>query len=222
MLLPGARVRFNISDRGRIGLPILSGLAMGVWNVLEHLTELVEAMVLSPNAVWALAAGSIGYGYKSFYGYLHMRQRYHLALTRSLYFQNLDSNAGVLTRLIDEGESQESMAALLGYFCLWRYAGPEGWTADELDTAMDLYLDRNADLTVQCESGAALRRLRSLGLVAGSGDRARALAPEQAIAAVHAARERHFAIDPIDGPAHPGELLRVDAGVAHGRLPGMH
>jgi hypothetical protein len=222
MLLPGARVRFNIRDRGRIGLPVLSGLLMGIWNVLEHLTEFVEAVILSPNAVWALAAGSIGYGYKSFYGYLHMRQRYHLALTRSLYFQNLDSNAGVLTRLIDEAESQECIAALLGYFCLWRYAGPEGWTSDELDTVMDLYLDRYADLTVQCESGAGLRRLRSLGLVQGNGDRVRALAPDQALVAVHCAREKHFAVDPADGHATFAQVSRVDGGVSPSRVSERH
>jgi hypothetical protein len=222
MLLPGARVRFNIRDRGRIGLPVLSGLAMGIWNVLEHLTEFVEAVILSPNAVWALAAGSIGYGYKSFYGYLHMRQRYHLALTRSLYFQNLDSNAGVLTRLIDEAEAQECMAALLGYWCLWRYAGPDGWTSDELDTAMDLYLDRYADLTVQCESGGAFRRLRSLGLMEENGNRGRALPLAQAIAALHSARERHFAVDPVDGQAAFTEFSRVDSGVSSSRVSGMH
>jgi hypothetical protein len=218
MLLPGARVRFRLQDRGRIGLPILGGLALGAWNLLENVTQFLETVLLSPNAVWGIAAGSIGYGYKSFYGYVHMRQRYHLTLTRSLYYQNLDSNAGVLTRLLDEAETQECLAALLGYWCLWRYAEPEGWTAADIDTVMDLYLDRYADLTVQCESGAARERLLELGLATEESGRMRAVPLEQAVAAAHAVREGHFHADPpkengrfaqpslLDPAGKPGEL----------------
>jgi hypothetical protein len=221
MLLPGARVRFNLRDRGRIGLPVLGGVGIAAWNVLENLTQFVETVLLSPNAVWGLAAGSVGYGYKSFYGYLNMRQRYHLTLTRSLYFQNLDSNAGVLTRLLDEGESQECLAALLGYWCLWRYAGPDGWSDGELDTVMDFYLDRYADLNVQCESGEALRRLQALGLARVVAGRARAVPLSEAIAAIHAARERHF-LDAPDGQGRFGDVSRLDAAVTPGELSGMH
>ncbi len=196
MLLPGARVRFNLRDRGRIGLPVLSGVAMGVWRFLENLTQFFETLFLSPNVVWGLAAGSIGYGYKSFYGYLHLRQRYHLTLTRSLYFQNLDNNAGVLTRLLDEAEAQECLATLLGYWCLWRYAGPEGWTAEELGTAVDLYLDRYAELTVECERSAALRRLLATGLATESAGRARAVPLNAALAAVREIHDRHFGLEP--------------------------
>jgi hypothetical protein len=222
MLLPGARVRFNLRDRGRIGLPILSGLALGFWNLLENLTQFVETMLLSPTAVWGLAAGSIGYGYKSFYGYLHTRQRYHLTLTRSLYFQNLDSNAGVLARLLDEGEAQECLSTLLGYWCLWRYAGPEGWTADDLATVMDLYLDRYADLSVQCETGAALRRLLVLGLAEEKAGRARALPLPQALIAANAAIERHFNLDVANGQPQFGAITRLDSGVSPGGLSGTH
>jgi hypothetical protein len=222
MLLPGARVRFNLSDRGRIGLPIVSGLALAFWNILENLTQFIETVILSPNAIWGLAAGSIGYGYKSFYGYLHLRQRYHLTLTRSLYFQNLDSNAGVLSRLLDEGEAQECLAALLGYWCLWRYAGDEGWSAEDLDTVMDFYLDRYADLTVQCECGAAMRRLLSLGLAVENASRLRAVPLPQAIAAVNEARERHFNASAALAQPHFGEISRLDPAVASGELSGMH
>jgi hypothetical protein len=168
--------------------------------------------------MWGLAAGSVGYGYKSFYGYLHMRQRYHLTLTRSLYFQTLDSNAGVLARLLDEAEAQECLAGLLGYWCLWRYADERGWTCDDLDTVMDLYLDRYADLSVQCESGAACRRLLALGLAQETAGRIRAVPPIQAVAALNAARERHFYSD----GSHFGAISRLDPGSEHGELSGMH
>jgi Protein of unknown function (DUF3754) len=220
MLLPGARVRFNLLDRGRVGLPILGGLAMAVWNFFRELSQFFETLLLAPSVVWGLAAGSIGYGYKSFYGYLHLRQRYHLTLTRSLYFQNLDSNAGVLTRLVDEAEAQECLTVLLGYWCLWRYAEPDGSTVDNLDTAMDLYLDRCADVSVRCESGAALRRLRSLGLVEEENGHARAVPLADAIAAVQAACERHFAADACDSHKSSAEVSRVDASASRGEMRG--
>ncbi len=173
MLLPGARVRLSRLDRGKIGLPLLSGLALAAWNVLQDLAALLEHWAASPNAMWALAAGGIGYGYKSFYSYQQTRQRYHLSLTQSLYFQNLDGNAGVLTRLIDEAEEQEARLTVLAYWCLWRYGGPEGMTASDLDASIELYLDRYADLSFFCRQKAALMQLQKLGLVEMAGEKLR-------------------------------------------------
>src|SRR6185437_5580140 len=181
MLLPGARVRLTRLDRGKIGLPLLSGLALAAWNLLQDMAALVERWASSPNTLWMLAAGGIGYGYKSFHGYQQTRQRYHLTLTQSLYFQNLDSNAGVLMRLLDEAEEQECRLAILAYWCLWRYAGAEGLSADDLDASVELYLDRYADLTLLCRNHAALAQLRKLRLIEEIEDRCRALPPARAI-----------------------------------------
>lgn len=181
MLLPGARVRMSKLDRGRIGLPLLSGLALAAWNILQDVASVLERTLSSPSTLWALAAGGIGYGYKSFHGYLQTRQRYHLALTRSLYFQNLDSNAGVLMRLLDEAEEQECRLAILAYWCLWRYAGAEGWTAADLDASVELYLDRYADVPLLCRSNAALTQLKKLRLLEAAGDRLHALPPPRAL-----------------------------------------
>ena len=49
-------------------------------------------------------------------------------------------------RLFDEAEEQECRLAILAYWCLWRYAGADGWTAADLDASVELYLDRYADL----------------------------------------------------------------------------
>lgn len=192
MLLPGARVRLSRLDRGKISLPILSGISMAIWNVLEHLAEWIETWAASPTATWALAAGGIGYGYKSYYGYRQTKQRYHLALTQSLYYQNLDSNAGVLMRLFDEAEEQECRLAVLAYWCLWRYGGAEGWTAANLDAAVELYLDRYADLPLFCRSNSALTQLQKLHLVEATGERFQALPPQRAAAILLAGWNQPF------------------------------
>jgi hypothetical protein len=186
MLLPGARVHLSRIDRGRIGLPLVSGLGIAAYNVLQDLTAWVQTALASPNMMWGLAAGGIGYGWRSFYGYQQTKQRYHLSLTQSLYFQNLDSNAGVLTRLMDEAEEQDGRLAVLAYFCLWRHGGESGWTAADLDAAVELYLDRFADVTFSCPGGAALEGLRKLRLVEEAAGRAQALPPARALAALRA------------------------------------
>ncbi|HTU19212.1 MAG TPA: DUF3754 domain-containing protein [Gemmataceae bacterium] len=192
MLLPGARVHLSRLDRGKIGLPLLSGLALAAWNVLQDLAVLLERWAASPNTLWALAVGGIGYGYKSIHGYQQTKQRYHLTLTQSLYFQNLDSNAGVLTRLLDEAEEQESRLAILAYWCLWRYAGPDGWTAADLDASVELYLDRYADLPLFCRSNAALTQLQKLRLVEATGERFHAVTPPRAIEILKAGWNQFF------------------------------
>jgi len=182
MLLPGARVRMTRLDRGKIGLPILTGLGLVLWNLLQDLTETLQRILVSPNALWGIAAGGLTYGYKSYYGYVQTRQAYHLTLTQSLYFQNLDSNAGVLTRLLDEAEEQVCRVTILAYYCLWRFAGEDGWTAGDLDLAMDLYLDRYADLDFDCTDLDALGTLLKLGLVQAVDEQHyRVLAPAQTL-----------------------------------------
>jgi hypothetical protein len=190
MLLPGARVTLTVLDRSKILGGLLGGVASMVYNLFSELTRLVQELLLSERAFWALAAGSFGYAYKTWYGYRQTKQAYHLALTQSLYFQNLDSNAGVLTRLFDEAEEQASRTTLLGWFCLWRYGGEQGWTTDELDASMDLYLDRYAEVSLVCPPGEALARLRTLGLVEQTGERFRAVPLERARSALQAAWDR--------------------------------
>jgi hypothetical protein len=203
MLLPGARVRLTHFDRGRIGLPLVTGTLLAIGNVLRDLAGTLEEALASPSTMWGLAVGGLGYGYRSFYGYQQTKQRYHLALTQSLYFQNLDSNAGVLTRLLDEAEEQDSLLGLLAYYCLKRYAEPPGWTAADLDASVELYLDRNADVPFVCQRGAALAQLRKLGLVEESGEQVRALELERAIDAV-----RSGILARLPGPASAGSAGR--------------
>ena len=117
-------------------------------------------------AVMGLVGGTIGYGVRSFYGYLRTKEKYQLNLTESLYYQNLDNNAGVMFRLIDEAEQQEHREALLGYFFLWRQAGQSGLTAGELDGAIEAYLSEQVGRPIDFEVADALAKLERLRLVA--------------------------------------------------------
>jgi hypothetical protein len=203
MLLPGARVHLKLLDRGKSGFSLVSGLAMIAYNLFHELVDFVQTLLLSDHAMWTLAGGCFGYGYKTCYGYQQTKQAYHLTLTQSLYFQNLDSNAGVLTRLLDEAEEQDSRLSILAYYCLWRYAGPDGWSAADLEVSLELYLDRYADVPLLCQKGEALAQLRRLGLVECQGERFRAVPPAQAAAALEGAWDRYRAAR-LSPPARVG------------------
>jgi hypothetical protein len=190
MLLPTARVRLSHLDRGRIGFPLVSGIAMALYNLTAEVLEKLAQVFMewnNPLLLWGIAAGGITYGYRSYYGYQQMKQRYHLTLTQSLYYQNLDSNAGVLFRLLDEAEEQECRAALLAYFILWRRAGIEGWTARDLDQFVESYLEKSANVPVDFETTDALTRLEKLRLIEKQGERYRARPPVEALKTLTAA-----------------------------------
>lgn len=205
MLLPGARVCLSKFDRGRIGVPLLTGVGMMAWRVLAllglkawevSLPALDAILTLgasgNPWLIWIVASGAAGYGYQSYYGYQETKRRYHLTLTESLYYQNLDSNAGVLTRLLDEAEEQEARQAILAYYFLWRYAGQEGWTGAGLDDYVETYLEGSTGLKVDFEVGDALARLERMRIVQKSGDCYRAVPIEKALEMIDWTWDNYF------------------------------
>jgi hypothetical protein len=184
MLLPGARVRLTRLDKSKIGVPLVSGLGYMVWKILASLglvlwnlaDDALRVLLTAggnPWVMWALASGAAGYGYRSYYGYRQTKQRYHLTLTESLYYQNLDSNFGVLARILDEAEEQEAREAILAYFFLWCYAGADGWTSEQLDAFAESYLEQNTGVKVDFEIDDALQKLQRMQIVHKHGDRYR-------------------------------------------------
>lgn len=173
MLLPGTRVKMPKFDRLKLGGSIGSSITY-----IGYKLTLVPIAALLSGSIWALYAPIalvLGYGYKTWYGFKVTKQTYSLQLTQSLYYQNLDNNAGVMFRMLDEAEEQEIREALLGYFYLWRYAGERGWTADEIDDYVELDIEKRLKLAVDFEIRDAMQKLERAGLVEFDGERYRAL-----------------------------------------------
>jgi hypothetical protein len=172
MLLPGARVRLNRLDKGLIAYPLIAGIGLLIYNIVDSIFSKGVAVGVSLGGIasWSVAAALGGYGYKSYHSYQVKKQVYSLRLTKSLYFKSLDNNTGVLMRLLDEAEEQECRETFLAYFCLWKYAPAEGWTAEQLDDYVELYLEGNANLKVDFEIGDALAKLERLKIVRKTGE----------------------------------------------------
>lgn len=166
MLLPGSRVRMSLVDRSKILLPTVSGVAMTGWKLFQGAVVVAVTGFYGLLTYLGLIAATMGYGVKSFFGYLRTQQKYQLSLTRSLYYQNLDNNAGVLFRLLDEAEEQECREAILAYFFLWHTA-KEGWSSARLDAEIEAFLAAMTRASVDFEVTDALAKLKRLGLVEG-------------------------------------------------------
>jgi hypothetical protein len=182
MLLPGGRIKMPAMDRLKLGGSVTSTVGYVAWKLSELPLASLAGGILS-GAVFSLyapAALVLGYGYKTWYSFQVSRQTYTLQLTQSLYYQNLDSNAGVLYRLLDEAEEQETREILLAYFYLWRYAIDRGWTGQELDDYIELDLEKRLDMEIDFEIGDAVRKLEQIGVVCGSEAGYQAVPLEQA------------------------------------------
>jgi len=176
MLLPGGRIKMPRLDRLKLGGSITSTVGYVVWKLWDSLSSISGAIL--GGSIMALYGPLVliaGYGYKTWYSFQVSRQTYTLQLTQSLYYQNLDSNGGVMFRLLDETEEQEVREVLLAYFYLWRYAGENGWTSGELDDYVELDLERRLSLDVDFEIGDAMRKLVAAGIVTETEGRYRAV-----------------------------------------------
>lgn len=174
MIMPGARIQMPRSQKSKLGVSLIGTLGAGIAKVWTELFAAGKAIlatgVSAATAAWGPFLVLGGYGYKQYAGYQIVKQTYSKMLTESLYYQNLDNNAGVLTQLLDEAEEQECREAILAYFCLLEHAPPQGWTGPMLDDYVEMYLEGNANLKVDFEIGDALDKVERLGVVEKQGE----------------------------------------------------
>jgi len=177
MLLPGSQVKMSLFDRARVALPVMSGIGIMIYKLFLGIALAFGSTL----AFLGLVGGTVGYGVRSLYGYLNTRQKYQLNLTQSLYYQNIDNNAGVIHRLLDEAAEQENREVMLAYFFLWHDAPAEGLTAAALDARIEAWLEREAEQSVDFEIADALGKLVQFRLVQQSKGLWQAVPIEEAI-----------------------------------------
>jgi len=195
ILLPGANVQIGLADQARIVVPTISGLGLTLFKLAQGAAVIAFASVYGLIAYLGLVAGAIGYGVRSFHGYLRTREKHQLNLTRHLYFQNLDNNAGVIYHLLAEAEEQELREALLAWWLLWR-GGLAAASTEEIDRAAEKWLRERCSIEADFEVSDALDKLKRFGLASEtgvSGARWRAVTIEEALEALDRAWDEQFA-----------------------------
>jgi len=164
ILLPGVRVRMTLLDQARIAFPTITGVGMTISKIVAKGLVAFGTMT-GTLALLGMIGGLIGYGVKSFIGFLRTKEKHQLTLTKNLYYQNLDNNAGVLFRLLDDAEEQEFREAVLAYFLLWQSAPAEGWTVNELDRRAETLISNAIGVDADFEVGDAVTKLFNLDMV---------------------------------------------------------
>lgn len=188
MLLPGGKIHMSMLDRGKILLPTISGIGLATFK----LGLLLVAGIYGLFKIGLLLFGAIGSGWKSVNGYWKTRNRYELNLTRNLYYQNLDNNAGVLLRVAGEAEAQELRETLLAYFVMLKSG--ESQTEEELDEKVERLLSE-LGLEVDFEVDDALSKIARLKLGQADADQCWSVVPLEEAAQVMMSRNLRMALD---------------------------
>lgn len=183
MLFPNTSVRMRTIDKLLIGIPalvsggivlttklgaslVLLGSVFGFWLGLSS-----QPVELNKAAIMALLAGVAafaGYLWKQFSNFKNRKLRFMQTLTQNLYFKNLDNNAGVFHRLVDDAEEEESKEAILAYYFLLTSDKP--LSRPELDQKIEQWLARQWDCEINFEIDDALNKLLTLEIVTESPD----------------------------------------------------
>src|SRR4029453_9082467 len=146
MLFPNAQVRMRRIDKLLIGVPaVVSGVIVIVTKLIASLVPVLlllafwfgarrEPVQLDQGQLFALGAGLVAFGgflVRQFTKFKNRKIQFMKSLSESLYFRNLDNDAGVFHHLLDVAEEEEVKEAVLAYHFL-RTAG-QPLTAPELD-----------------------------------------------------------------------------------------
>jgi hypothetical protein len=156
MLLPGTRVRISGVDHAKIILPSLGGLLMSLRRIAQY-ALLFAAIAFSWTMI--LIALVVGYLIKSVFSYFQTKNRYQLNLTRNLYFQKLDTNAGVAYRMIQQAHRQSKVEMILAYYAILTSEEPistrrlrrrcERMVREAIDVEVDFQVERTLERLVE-------------------------------------------------------------------------
>ena len=114
-LLPGARVRISGLDHVKIIVPSLGGFLMSLRKIAQYA---ILFAVIALHWSLILIGLLVGYLVKSTLGYFDAKKKRELKLTRNLYFQKLDTNAGVGHRLIQQAHRQHTCELIVASYAL--------------------------------------------------------------------------------------------------------
>lgn len=180
-LFPDVKIRMTLVDRGLILLPLIGGFFSVVNKVLPALTVLgavAMALILGKSINWSefkdklfpiLAAFSVvgAIAFKVFAKYKNTRQMHQAKLMKTLYFHNLDNNAGVFDFLVNEAEEEECKETLLAYYFLLAEKNASGlpFTMEELDDRIEEWMRERFGIDMDFEVDDAVRKLEEKGIL---------------------------------------------------------
>jgi hypothetical protein len=196
MMLPASGIQMSWIDHSRIVLPSMYAVAMTLWRVLRNVLLLTLVGLFKTLALVFIVLFAIGFGVKSMFTYtVNTRRRYLLNMAQSLYYQNLDNNAGVMYRLLEDGEQQEACETVLAYFvAAVVFSGRSDITLAEISSQCEAILLEATGVSVTFDVDDALRDLVHLGILKMNQDHWAALPLQDAVKQLDATWDNWFSV----------------------------
>ncbi|GAB5403749.1 MAG: hypothetical protein Aurels2KO_19800 [Aureliella sp.] len=194
MMLPSTGIQMSWIDHSRIVVPSVYAAAMTMWRFLRNVLLWTFFGVFKTLGLVILVILALGFGVKSMFTYRTATQRrYMLNMTQRLYYQNLDNNSGVLLRLLDEGEQQETSEIILCYFVVaFLMRDHESTTLKDIDEVCETLLQSATNIHVDFDVESTARNMFKLGLLTIDVSNWRAVPIEEAIQLLDATWDNWF------------------------------
>ncbi len=190
-LLPDVRVVMNMRDRWILGVPalfgavplllklgptlailfLLAGIQLGYTGTVEQ-DQFKQALAVTTGVI---ALGS--FVIQQWVKYQRTALRYQVAIKDSIYFRNVNNNAGVFDALVGAAEDQEFKEAVLAYYFL----EAEPCAKPALDQRIEAWLRERFAVDVDFEVDDGLAKLERFGLLVRTGDRLSVVTADEAL-----------------------------------------
>lgn len=165
-LLPGAQVRISGLDHVKIIVPSLGGFLMSIRKIAQYA---ILFAVIALHWSLILVGLLIGYVVKSTLGYFEAKKKRELKLTRNLYFQKLDANAGVGHRIIQQAHRQRTCELIVACYAL--QSSEEALSPRRLRRRCERILREAVDVEIDFQIDRVLSSLKQMNAAVSDGKR---------------------------------------------------
>lgn len=186
-LMPNIRVVMSTLDRLILTVPAIAGGLPIIFNLASTVTVLflvagfylgLVGSVHDDDMKKALAAvsGMVALGgflMRQWLKYQRQSLKYHKELADTVYYRNVNNNAGLFDSLIATAEAQDCKEAFLA--CYFLLTASEPLTQAALDQQIEQWLQQRFALDVEFEVKDALAKLDRLGILQRDGEMLRIL-----------------------------------------------
>jgi hypothetical protein len=197
-LFPNVRVVMSRLDKLMLGVPAIVGGVPILLNIYAtigvlflvigfHLGLKVAVHDKDIRTAFAALSGLAALGafvFRQWVRYQHQSLRYRTELTDTIYYRNINNNAGIFDYLIGVAEEQECKEAVLAYHFL--QVAPTPLEVGEIDERVEAWLREEFGLNLDFKVTKALAKLERLGLVRREGERLFVSSLDGALAQLHA------------------------------------
>ena len=140
---------------------LLLAALFGFWlGLKDQAVQITKQHLLTLGMGFGVLGGFI---FKEWSKFKNRKIKFMKALSDSLYFKNLDNNAGVFHTLIDSAEEEDVKEALLAYTFLLKSGQP--MTASSLDDTIEQWFVSNYQCSLDFEIEDALNKLVRMNLI---------------------------------------------------------